>query len=94
MGYTMTNNGFYAIDNFYVGMTIRGPTDEVVNYSRTTPVTIQRGATVTDTAMIDANLTYLGAHPGTYSITLDFHSEIAYGMMKVTISVPVSFSYP
>ena len=86
MNYTVTNNGFYAIDNFYVGVTFLGPGGEHVGSNQTVPVTIQKGTSPTGTITVDLNQTLINLlpHPSTYSITVYLHSEFAFRLLKLT----------
>jgi hypothetical protein len=90
MSYTVTNNGFYAIDNFYVEITVVGPTGVTVGENQTTPITIQRGTTPAGTILADLNQTSINLHHGVYQITLLIHSEFAFRLLKLTVSVPAN----
>jgi hypothetical protein len=88
---TVTNNGFYDINNFYVIMNASNPSGTSKNQTETLPMTIRRGATLVSNVTLELNYTYIHANPGEdYSIVLKIHSEFAFGLIKFTISAPMS----
>jgi len=93
MSYTVTNNGFYAIQNFYVQITVKGPTDETINQTWTPPITIERGTSPTGTVTINLNNTYISAHSGTYKVSYTVHSEFAYRLLKFTLEIPTTTTW-
>nr|MDO8135761.1 hypothetical protein [Candidatus Njordarchaeum guaymaensis] len=93
MSYTVTNKGFYAIQNFYVQITVKGPTDEAINQTSTPPATIERGTSPTGTITINLNRTYITAHPGTYKVSFIIHSEFAYRLLKFTLEIPTTTTW-
>ena len=96
VGYAVTNNGFYEIENFYVVLSINDPTNNLVNATSSTPVAVPRSQTSSGTIAVSISTSYIGLHNGTYTITLAIHSEFAYGLIKFTIDVPqtVSLHWP
>lgn len=88
VSYTVTNNGFYEIDNFYVSITANDPYSNFVNSTQTVPVSIQRGYSQSGTVSLDLNLTYVSANPGNYNIVFTIHSEFAYGLIKFSVQSP------
>nr|MDO8098197.1 hypothetical protein [Candidatus Njordarchaeota archaeon] len=89
VNYNVTNNGLYPVNNFYIGLSVAGPTpsDQVVNKTLTPPVSIQPKGSITNGALsLFLNLTYISAHPGDYILTLTIHEEFAYGILKLTIN--------
>jgi hypothetical protein len=94
MRFNVSNNGFYDISNFYVSFSASDPSGNPLNQTETPHVTIIRGTTYTYTATLDLNLTYIHAHPGAYSFVLMIHSEFAFGLIKFTVTAPMTQSLP
>jgi hypothetical protein len=92
--YTVMNNGFYEIENFYVVLSIRDPTNNLVNSTPSSPVAVPRGQASSGTIAVYISASYFNPHNGTYTITLTIHSEFAYGIIKFTIDVPQTRALP
>jgi len=95
--YNITNNGLYPVNNFYIGLSVAGPTpgSHVVNQSWTDHVSIPPKDSITNGVLpLILNLTYIGANPGDYTLTFAFHSEFAYGILKVTINSSITQHMP
>lgn len=90
--FNVTNKGFYDINNFYVTMSASDPTGHLVNQTETPHATVARGITYTYTVILDLNLAYIHAHAGSYRFDLAIHSEFAYGLIKFTVTAPMTQS--
>ena len=88
VGYTVTNNGFYQTENFYVTVSISDPTNNPVNSTHSIPIAVPRGQSSSGTIDVNISTSYINSHHGTYAITLAIHSEFAFGLIKFTIDVP------
>jgi hypothetical protein len=91
--FNVTNNGFYDIGNFYVGLSVNGPTGVVLNSTQTNPTTIARNSPHSAVVSLDLNETYISANPGNYAFTIVVHSEFALGLIKMTVQAPSTSSY-
>jgi hypothetical protein len=88
VNYNVTNDGFYPVNNFYIGLNVTDPDGHVVNGTKTSPVNIQPKDSVTNGVLsLFLNLTYIGLHPGNYTSTFTIHDEFAYGILKFTINL-------
>lgn len=92
--YTVTNNGFYQIDNFYVSISVYDQGGNPVNSTKTTPESIQRGSFLSGAITLDISQSYITAHPGDYSIVFIIHSEFAYGLIKFSVERPSVQHFP
>jgi hypothetical protein len=86
--YSVTNNGFYAIDNFYVDLEVRDPSGAFVNSTRTVATSIQRGSSRAGNLNVTIAQSYISTHHGNYAFTLSIHSEFAYGLIKFSVQRP------
>jgi hypothetical protein len=91
--FNVTNNGFYDIDNFYVSLSISGPTGLPLNSTQTSLATIGKGESRSVTIILNLNLTYINTHPGNYAFEIVVHSEFALGLIKMTVHAPSTTSY-
>jgi len=92
VSFNVTNNGFYDINNFYIRMSANGPSGNLLNETEGPHVTIARGTTYSYDIMLDLNLSYIHENPGTYLFQLAIHSEFAYGLIKFTVTAPLTQS--
>ena len=90
--YSVTNDGFYRIDNLYVSLSVNDPDGNFLASNRTTPISIERGTTYVGVVELTLNQTYITANPGTYTVILVIHSEFAYGLIKFSLEVPSTIS--
>jgi hypothetical protein len=92
VSFNVTNNGFYDINNFYIRMSANGPSGNLLNQTEGPHITIARGTTYTYDIMLGLNLTYVHENPGAYLFELAIHSEFAYGLIKFTVTAPMTQS--
>lgn len=92
--FNVTNNGFYDIGNFYVSLSVSGPTGLVLDAAQTPPTTIARSSTHSAVISLNLNETYISANHGNYAFLITVHSEFALGLIKMTVQAPSTTSYP
>jgi hypothetical protein len=88
VSYTVSNNGFYEIDNFYVSISVNDQSGNFVNETSSLPTSVHLGSLVSGTINLNIAQAYIIAHPGDYSIVLKIHSEFAFGLMKFSRELP------
>jgi hypothetical protein len=86
--YTVTNHGFYRIDNFYVQLLVANPSGQTVGNVQTVSTSIQTGSSVTGTISLDLTQSSISANPGNYAISVVINSEFAYGLIKFSVNAP------
>jgi hypothetical protein len=88
VSYTVTNNGFYDIGNFYLSLSAHDQSNNFVNETHSIPVSIQRGYSQTGTLNLDISQSYISSHHGNYNIVFTIHSEFAFGLIKFSVESP------
>ena len=83
--YSVSNNGFYDIDNFYVRLTANLLNGTYVNGTQSIPVLIPRGSSKVGTINLNISQSYIALHHGDYVFTLTINSEFAYGLIKFSV---------
>jgi len=90
LSFNVSNHGFYDINNFYIRISANGPSGTLLNQTEGPHITILKGATYTYNIALSLNLTYIHENPGAYLFQLAIHSEFAYGLIKFTVTAPMT----